>query len=59
MEQTAPMEETAEPEEHPGAPEGESPIKYKIGLNILILLTVFFKLLLENGVDSSTPLSNV
>ncbi|KAL8203384.1 UNVERIFIED_CONTAM: hypothetical protein K2H54_050675 [Gekko kuhli] len=59
MEQTAPMEETAEPEEHSGAPEGESPTKYELGLNILILLTVFFKSLLENGVDSSTLLSNV
>lgn len=59
MEQTAPMEETAEPEEHPGAPGRESPTKYELGLNILILLVVLLKSLIENGVDYFTPLSSV
>lgn len=42
MEQTTPMEETAEAEEHPGIPEGESPTKYELVLNFL-----FFRALLE------------
>lgn len=42
LEQAAPMEETAETEEHPGVPERESPTKYELVWNVL-----FFRAWLE------------